>query len=61
MTVQVFGITPSPALAIYGFCLADIQAKNNFGKDVRDYVERNFYVDDGLVSLLTTHEAIDLY
>nr|XP_022300829.1 uncharacterized protein LOC111109032 [Crassostrea virginica] len=60
MTVQVFGNTPSPAVATYGFRLAAIQAENNFGKDVREFVERNFYVDDGLVSLPTTQEARDL-
>ncbi|XP_062590301.1 uncharacterized protein LOC134251896 [Saccostrea cucullata] len=60
MTVQVFGNTPSPAVATYGFRLAAIQAEHSFGKDVREFVERNFYVDDGLVSLPTTQEAIDL-
>ena len=47
-------------MATYGFRLAAIQAENSFGKDVREFVERNFYVDDGLVSLPTTQEATDL-
>ena len=47
-------------MATYGFRLAAIQAENSFGKDVREFVERNFYVDDGPVSLPTTQEAIDL-
>lgn len=60
MTVQVFGNTPSPAVATYGFRLAAIQAEHSFGKDVREFVERNFYVDDGLVSVPTTQKATDL-
>ncbi|XP_061191733.1 uncharacterized protein LOC133199970 [Saccostrea echinata] len=56
MRVHVFGNTPSPAVATYGLR----KAVKNSDKDVRDFVERNFYVDDGLVSVPTTEEAIEL-
>ncbi|XP_048734152.2 uncharacterized protein LOC125650167 [Ostrea edulis] len=56
MRVHVFGNTPSPAVATYGLR----KAVENGDRDVRDFVERNFYVDDGLVSVPTTDEAIEL-
>ncbi|XP_062592880.1 uncharacterized protein LOC134254337 [Saccostrea cucullata] len=56
MRVHVFGNTPSTAVATYGLRKAVV----NSDKDVRDFVERNFYVDDGLVSVSTTDEAIEL-
>ncbi|KAL3977608.1 alcohol-forming fatty acyl-CoA reductase [Sarotherodon galilaeus] len=45
MRVHVFGNSPSPA---------------KYGADTVKFVERHFYVDDGLVSLPSDAEAIDL-
>ena len=58
MCVHVFGNSPSPAVAIYGLRRAAKQGEVDFGSDTRQYVERDFYVDDGLKSFSTEAEAI---
>ncbi|XP_056000356.1 uncharacterized protein LOC130048119 [Ostrea edulis] len=60
MRVHVFGNSPSPAVAVY--CLRKAASANEevYGSDVVDFVRRNFYVDDGLVSLHTAEEATSL-
>ena len=60
MCVHVFGNSPSPAVAIYGLSKSVQNSEHIYGKDVTEFVMRNFYVDDGLVSLPTSAEAIDL-
>ncbi|XP_063448356.1 uncharacterized protein LOC134727857 [Mytilus trossulus] len=56
MTRHVFGNKPSPAVATFGLrnCVKTAE------QDVRDFVERNFYVDDALCSFDTSVEAVDL-
>lgn len=56
MTVHVFGNSPSPSVAIYGLkrCAQDADS------DVREFIERHFYVDDGLISVDTSDEMISL-
>ena len=60
MRVHVFGNSPSPAVAIYGLRKAAQEGEQKYGSDSRHFVERHFYVDDGLVSLPSESEAIDL-
>ncbi|XP_038153297.1 uncharacterized protein LOC119791326 [Cyprinodon tularosa] len=60
MKVHVFGNSPSPAVAIHCLRRAAEEGEREFGKDARHFVERDFYVDDGLKSLPTTGAAIDL-
>ena len=60
MRVHVFGNSPSPAVAVYGFRRAIREGAQRFGTDTVNFVERHFYVDDGLISVPTDHEAIDL-
>ncbi len=60
MRVHVFGNSPSPAIATYGLRKAAELNQEIYGKDVKHLVERNFYVDDGLISCATAEEAIDL-
>ena len=60
MCVHVFGYSPSPAVATYGLRRTARNAEFSFGHDVRSVVERNFYVDDGLVSLPSVEEAVTL-
>ncbi|KAI4881114.1 hypothetical protein NFI96_016565, partial [Prochilodus magdalenae] len=60
MRVHVFGNSPSPAVAIYGLRRAAQEGEKRYGSDSRHFVERHFYVDDGLVSLPSELEAIDL-
>ncbi|XP_065928535.1 uncharacterized protein [Magallana gigas] len=56
MKVHVFGNTPSPAVAAYGLR----KTVENEDSDVRNYVMKNFYVDDGLISLPSSAKAIRL-
>jgi len=60
MTVHVFGNKPSPAVAIYGLQRTAADAEQKYGPDVVSFVNRNFYVDDGLSFHDTPAEAIDL-
>ncbi|KAK3096683.1 hypothetical protein FSP39_002345 [Pinctada imbricata] len=60
MKVHVFGNSPSPAIATFGLRKAADIAGETSGKDVKDYIYRNFYVDDALSSHDTSAEAIDL-
>lgn len=60
MRVHVFGNSPSPAVAIYGLRRAIAEGAQKYGPDTVKFVERHFYVDDGLVSLPSEAEAIDL-
>lgn len=56
MKAHIFGKTPSPAVATYGLRKASSVGDD----DVRKFVYNNFYVDDGLTSLATESEAINL-
>ncbi|KAM7373874.1 hypothetical protein PAMP_006564 [Pampus punctatissimus] len=58
--VHVFGNSPSPAVAIYSLRRAIAEGAQKYGADTVKFVERHFYVDDGLVSLPCEAEAIDL-
>ncbi|KAM4772410.1 uncharacterized protein WCC33_004117 [Rhinophrynus dorsalis] len=60
MKVHVFGNSPSPAVANYGLRRTAREGEEEYGKDARNFVERDFYVDDGLKSVPTEEEAIDL-
>ncbi|KAM4691904.1 uncharacterized protein WCC33_016712 [Rhinophrynus dorsalis] len=60
MKVHVFGNSPSPAVANYGLRRTAREGEEEYGKDGRNLVERDFYVDDGLKSVPTEEEAIDL-
>lgn len=60
MKVHVFGNTPSPAIAIYCMRRAAERGEAEYGTDTRQFVERQFYVDDGLTSVATPEQAIDL-
>lgn len=56
MRFHVFGNCPSPAVAIY--CLR--QSVRDAEPDIKQFVNRDFYVDDGLKSLSTVEAAVDL-
>lgn len=60
MRVHVFGNSPSPAVAIFDLRKAAEHQEVEYGSDARHFVERDFYVDDGLRSFATTAEAIDV-
>lgn len=60
MNVHVFGNSPSPAVAIYALRRAAQAGEEEHGMDAKEFVNRNFYVDDGLTSVPTAEEAVDL-
>nr|XP_024655484.1 uncharacterized protein LOC101465727 [Maylandia zebra] len=60
MTVHVFGNSPSPAVAIYGLHQSVQRVEPDCDADVKQFVMRDFYVDDGLKSLPTVEKAISL-
>ena len=60
MRVHVFGNSPSPAVATFGLRKTAKDGEEQFGRDARVFVERDFYCDDGLKSVPTPEEAIDL-
>ena len=60
MKVHVFGNRPSPAVAIYGLHRTALVAEETFGSDIKKFVFNHFYVDDGLISVPTVDEAVDI-
>ena len=58
MKVHVFGNCPSPAVAIYGLKRTAMEGEQDYGPEVRNFVHRHFYVDDGLESFNNTEDAI---
>ena len=60
MTVHVFGNKPSPAVAISGLRKTGEEGEAEFGTDVKELIERNFYMDDLLKSSPTKEEAVDV-
>lgn len=60
MRVHVFGNKPSPSIANYALHKTADVASSSYGEDIRNFVQRNFYVDDALTYLPTKEEAIDL-
>ncbi|XP_072141804.1 uncharacterized protein [Dermacentor andersoni] len=59
MKVHVFGNSPSPAVATYGL-RRTARGEEEFGSNVRQFIERDFYVDDGLKCLHNDRDAISL-
>ena len=60
MNVHLFGNGPSPAVATFGLRKTAADGEEKFGKAASNFVHRNFYVDDGLTSLPTAKQAVDL-
>ncbi|XP_052819918.1 uncharacterized protein LOC128245732 [Mya arenaria] len=60
MRVHVFGNKPSPSVANFGLQKTAAISETEFGKDVKEFISQNFYVDDGLVSLPTVEQTVDL-
>lgn len=58
MKVHVFGNSPSPAVAIYGLRRAALHGEKEHGSEAKQFIMRNFCVDDGLTSLPTNEKAI---
>lgn len=56
--VHVFGNSPSPAVAIYALRKAALHGETEHGAEAKQFIMRNFYVDDGLSSFPTEGETI---
>lgn len=59
MTVHFFGNGSSPAVATFGLRKTADTNQEKYGIAVREFVNRDFYVDDELTSCHTEREAIN--
>ncbi len=60
MRVHLFGAASSPACANFGLKYIAAQGQGQFSEATIRFIERNFYVDDGLISFHSEEEAISL-
>ncbi|XP_055056153.1 uncharacterized protein [Misgurnus anguillicaudatus] len=60
MRVHLFGAASSPGCANYGLKYIAAQGQGHFSEATIRFIERNFYVDDGLISVHSEEEAIQL-
>ena len=60
MKVHLFGAASSPGGANFGLKHLAAQGKGQFSEEAVRFIQRNFYVDDGLISVQTEKEAIQL-
>ena len=60
MKVHLFGASSSPGCAKFGLRRAADDGEEEFGTDAAAFIRKDFYVDDGLKSVSTVPEAIQL-
>lgn len=60
MRVHLFGAVSSPGCAKFGLKHVAAQGQGQYSETTIQFIERNFYVDDGLTSVATKDEAIRL-
>lgn len=60
MKVHLFGAASSPGCANFGLKHLAAQGQGQFNENAIHFIHRNFYVDDGLGSVSTESEAIQL-
>ena len=60
MTVHLFGNGSSPAVATFGMRKTADHGEEKFGTETKEFVHRDFYVDDSLTSRATEPEVTDL-
>jgi hypothetical protein len=60
MVVHLFGNTSSPAVATFGLRKTAEEGEKEFGRDAKDFVVEDFYVDDGLTSRDTAEGTVSL-
>lgn len=60
MTTHLFGATSSPSCAMSALNKTAETYRDRYGNEAADFITRNFYVDDGLVSTTDEQKAIDL-
>lgn len=60
MDVHMFGASSSPGCFNFGLKHLATQWSGQYSKDTIRFIQRNFYVADGLISVHTETEAIQL-
>ncbi|XP_056272262.1 uncharacterized protein LOC130195038 [Pseudoliparis swirei] len=60
MKVHLFGAASSPGCANFGLKHRANEGQDQFNQNAVKFIQRNFYVDDGLVSVMSDAEAIQL-
>lgn len=60
MKVHLFGAASSPGCANYGLKHIAAEGQGRFSDDAIKFIQQNFYVDDGLWSVASTSQAIQL-
>jgi len=60
MTVHLFGAVSSPGCANFALKTTADDSEEGCGNDPAEFVHHDFYVDDGLKSLPSVEQAIDL-
>ncbi|XP_043211405.1 uncharacterized protein LOC122375894 [Amphibalanus amphitrite] len=60
MCTHLFGATSSPAVALFALKKTAATYGEEFSPEAASFVERNFYIDDGVASTKTTEEAVQL-
>lgn len=60
MKVHLFGAASSPGCANFGLKHLAAEGQDRFNHSTVKFIQRNFYVDDGLVSVTSDAEAIQL-
>lgn len=60
MCVHLFGAVSSPGCANYGLKQVASDNEEEYGPEVANFLRRDFYVDDGLKSLPTVEDAIEM-
>ena len=59
MNVLLFGAVSSPGVANFGLTATAETGREQFGQAAADFLQQDFYVDDGLKSFPTPEDAID--
>lgn len=60
MTVHLFGATSSPGCAHYALKMSANDNETNLGPEEANFIHKDFYVDDGLTSMESVHDAVTL-
>lgn len=60
MKIHLFGATSSPGCANFGLKHLAAEGVSEFSEATVRFIKRNFYVDDGLTSVDSEAEAIQL-
>ncbi|CAG2243207.1 unnamed protein product [Mytilus edulis] len=60
INVHLFGAASSPGCANFGLKRVADDYEDEFGSDISDFLRNNFYVDDGLKSVTSIDDAVNL-